>query len=749
MVKFGTMFQFKPLNFLSKKLNIEHLTLKSNLYYSNFNSIQVCNAFQLSRTQVKSNRFYSSSEQNLSKSFEINRHWIGNYYQSNRSSFSIKRYLSHSQRYTDAHQLSISDPDKFWKPFVDSLVWSKKPTKAYNKDTNLWFEDGLINLCENCLDIHVKNGNGDKIALIWESPVTFSDSISITYNELLEKVKRAAWVLKNKGNLESGDRVILYMPMVPEAIITMLACQRLGVTHSIVFGGFSPSELSARIQDCEPKMIIAASAGFEPKGKVVHYKEFVDEAINISGWKGGKGLILRRDHVFEKLKIPKLDYNLDKLPSGMEFMDWDEEMKNAKQIEHCTPMPSNHPAYILYTSGSTSKPKGVSRPVGGHIVQLLQSMKHIFGTKSVILAASDIGWVVGHSYSVYGPLLNGNTTIIYEGKPINTPDDRNYWRLIEKHKIETLFAAPTAFRAIKQSDPEGKGVKEFSLDSLKSIFVAGERCDEDTFKWLQKITGKIVIDNYWQTETGSPILATCLGLEDSPIKNEMLIPGSAGPQVPGFNVYIVDKDENGVIHHLETGKEGQIVIKLPLPPGSLSGLWRNKERFFKSYFETYPGYFDTGDTGSVDQYGNFFVSQRADDIIQVAAHRLSTSSMESSLTSVPGIAEAAVVGIPEPIKGMIPIGLVILSSNCTLSEKQIETAAVNKIRNDIGAIAAFKHCLIVKMLPKTRSGKVLRRTIRSILKGEEIKEIPATIENPAAIDHIQEVAKSNGFPLKF
>eukprot|EP00818_Percolomonas_sp_WS_P009411 CAMPEP_0117449638 /NCGR_PEP_ID=MMETSP0759-20121206/8047_1 /TAXON_ID=63605 /ORGANISM="Percolomonas cosmopolitus, Strain WS" /LENGTH=617 /DNA_ID=CAMNT_0005242117 /DNA_START=290 /DNA_END=2140 /DNA_ORIENTATION=+ len=616
---------------------------------------------------------------------------------------------------------------------------------GYNEATETWFDDGLINLCYNCVDVHVKQGKANQKAYIWESPVTGSESVSLTYGELLEKVQKLAWVMKTKGGVTKGDRVIIYMPMILEATVAILACSRLGATFSVVFGGFASKELAVRISDSEPKMILSATCGFEPNEKVVNYKSLLDDALRIANWTDkATCLIFRRDSVFEyhaKGKMPS--YSMSEQETGIRTLDWEEEMEHAHLFKECIPVPSNFPLYLLYTSGTTSKPKGVVRSTGGHLVQLLQSMHDIFTTKGVFWAASDIGWVVGLSYSCIAPLLHGTTSIIFEGKPVQTPDEKIYWRLIEKHGVETFFSSPTAFRAIKQADYEGRGPREFDLSSLKEIFVAGERCDVDTWKWLQSHTGKPCLDNFWQSESGSPMLSMSIGLEqkEGDALRMILVEGSAGPPVSGYNVQVKRKDEDGTIHDVPAGQEGHLVIKKPLPPGMLIGLWKNPQRFQKAYFEEFPGYYDTGDAGYRDEEGNFFVSQRTDDIIQVAAHRLSTSSMESSLTLIPDIAEAAVVAVKDELKGVVPVGLVILSKNSTLTDEHVEKVATQQIRENVGPLASFKRCLVVKQIPKTRSGKVLRRSIRSILNGEEITEIPATIEDAAALDHVREVAQ--------
>ncbi|MEO8034856.1 MAG: propionyl-CoA synthetase [Acidobacteriota bacterium] len=629
-----------------------------------------------------------------------------------------------SQRYEDSYRRSIADPDGFWGQAAEDVHWYRKWDRVLDRSTDplaRWFRGGLTNTCYNALDLHVEHGRADQAALIYDSPVT-GVIRTYTYRQLRDETARFAGALVSLG-VTKGDRVIIYMPMVPEAVVAMLACARIGAIHSVVFGGFAAPELAKRIADARPKVIISASCGIEP-GRVIPYKPMIDEAIELSPSKPERCIFLQRPQITAELQAPR-------------DVDWDDLMRDAQPVA-CVPVEATDPLYILYTSGTTGHPKGVMRDNGGHLVALKWSMKNIYGVEpgEVYWAASDIGWVVGHSYIVYAPLFHGCTTILYEGKPVGTPDPGAFWRVISQHKVSTLFTAPTAFRAIKRDDPNGEYIRKYDLSSFRHLFLAGERCDPDTLLWAESKLGVPVIDHWWQTETGWPIAANCVGLGMDPVK-----PGSCTKPVPGYDVRILD--ENGV--EVSAGNIGNVAIKLPLPPGCLPTLWQNDADYIKWYLSTYPGYYRTADAGFVDSEGYLSIMSRTDDIINVAGHRLSTGAMEEILSSHPDVAECAVVGVADELKGEVPIGLVVLKSGVTRDQKTIMDEVVRMVRDRIGPVAAFKQSIVVKRLPKTRSGKVVRGTIKKIADGVPYN-VPATIDDPATLDEIGAGLNTLGYP---
>ncbi len=613
---------------------------------------------------------------------------------------------------------------QLWRNAAEDVYWYRAPATVLD-DSNppfyRWFPDGVTNACYNAVDIHVEQGRGDQLAVIYDSPVTGTKR-SYTFAQLLDEVSRFAGVLTSQG-VEKGDRVIVYMPMVPEALISMLACARIGAIHSVVFGGFASSELAVRIDDAAPKLIVSASCGVEPN-RVVAYKPLLDEAIRLASHKPSACVILQRP-VQEATLVEGRD------------LDWAQAMSGAAPAA-CVPVNANDPLYILYTSGTTGQPKGVVRDTGGSIVSLKWSMKNIYNVHpgEVYWAASDVGWVVGHSYIVYGPLFNGNTTVIYEGKPVGTPDPGAFWRVIQEYDVKVLFTAPTAFRAIRKEDPEGEYLARYDHSGLRALFLAGERCDPNTLEWAQQQLQVPVIDHWWQTETGWSICANCLGIEQLPI-----VPGSPARPVPGYDVQVLDADGN----QAEPGVIGALVIKLPLPPGTFTTLWHAEDRFEKAYFSRYPGYYETGDAGYIDDNGYVFVMARTDDVINVAGHRLSTGAMEEVLADHPDVAECAVIGIADAMKGQLPLGLLVLNSGISRPRAEIVAEAVQLVRDRIGPVAAFKLCAVVERLPKTRSGKILRGTMRNIADGESWK-MPATIDDPAIIDEVSVALKQLGLP---
>ena len=629
-------------------------------------------------------------------------------------------------RYEAVFKRSIEDPEGFWGEAAEAIHWYKKWDKVLddsNKPFYRWFAGGEMNTCYNALDRHVEGGRADQVALIYDSPVT--DTIrKFTYKELLDLVSRFAGALKGLG-VGKGDTVIIYMPMVPQATVAMLACARLGAIHSVVFGGFAPHELAIRIDDAKPKVIVSASCGIEVK-KIIEYKSMLNKAIELAGHKPKACVILQRPQVKAELT------------AGRDF-DWDELAAKAEPAA-CVPVKAADPLYILYTSGTTGKPKGIVRDNGGHAVALRWSLEKIYDTKpgEVYWAASDVGWVVGHSYIVYGPLLTGCTTILFEGKPVGTPDPGAFWRVISEHKVKTLFTAPTAFRAIKRDDPQGEYLKKYDLSHFKYLFLAGERLDPDTYHWAHNLLHKPVIDHWWQTETGWPITADCVGIESFPIK-----PGSSTKPVPGFDVQILDS--NGAV--LGPTQEGLVVVKLPLPPGTLPTLWQADERFLQSYMKVFPGYYFTSDGGFRDEDGYVYIMGRVDDVINVAGHRLSTGEMEEILAQHPDVAECAVFGVHDSLKGQVPVGLAVLKAGAKQEGGQLKKEHVQMIREKIGPIACFNEATVVGRLPKTRSGKILRGTMRKIADGESYT-MPSTIDDPAILGEIEEALKKVGYAHK-
>jgi len=627
--------------------------------------------------------------------------------------------------YDIAFKRSVEEPDGFWAEAAQNCHWYKQWDKVLddsNKPFYRWFTGGEINTCYNALDYHIEQGRGGQAALIYDSPVT--DTIkTYTYNELRDQVARFAGLLKGLG-VEKGDRVLIYMPMIPQAAMAMLACARIGAVHSVVFGGFASNELATRINDAKPKVIVSASCGIEVK-KVIAYKPLLDEAIEISeaAARPQKCVIFQRP-MAEAEMIEGRD------------VDWEAAMADAQPAD-CVPVKATDPLYILYTSGTTGQPKGVVRDNGGHVVALKWSMKAIYNVDpgDVYWAASDVGWVVGHSYIVYGPLFQGCTTILFEGKPVGTPDAGVFWRVISQHKVNCLFTAPTAFRAIKREDPNGELIKDYDLSSFKALFLAGERLDPDTLKWAQNKLGVPVIDHWWQTETGWAICANCLGLHQFPIKE-----GSPTKPAPGWNLFVVNPDNQPV----QAGEIGALVVKLPLPPGSLPTLWNNDDRFVESYLKEFPGYYKTADAGFIDEDGYAFVMARTDDIINVAGHRLSTGAMEEVLADHPDVAECAVLGVEDKLKGQVPVGFVVLNAGVTRSHDEIIAEVVQMVRKRIGPVASFKTATVVKRLPKTRSGKILRGTIQKIADNKEYK-VPATIDDPTTLGEMQEALESIGY----
>ncbi len=626
-------------------------------------------------------------------------------------------------KYDEIFKRSITDPEGFWGDAAENIDWYKKWDRVLddsNKPFYRWFVGAELNTCHNAVDRHVENGLGDQVAIIYDSPVT--DTIQkITYKELLDQVSKFAGVLKDLG-VSKGDTVIVYMPMVPQAAVAMLACARLGAVHSVVFGGFAPHELAIRIDDAKPKVIITASGAIEGK-KILEYKPMVNKAIELATYKPGACIVLQRS-IIEAEMIEGRDY------------DWDVMISTASPAD-CVPVKATDPLYVLYTSGTTGTPKGIVRDNGGHAVALRWSLENIYDVKpgDVFWSASDVGWVVGHSYIIYAPLLMGCTTVIFEGKPVGTPDPGAFWRVISEHGVKTLFTAPTAFRAIKRDDPEGEYLKKYDLSGFKYLFLAGERLDPDTYHWASRLLDRPVIDHWWQTESGWPITANCMGIEAFPIK-----PGSSTKPVPGFDVQILDNDGKPV----EAGKEGLVAIKLPLPPGTLPTLWEDDQRFLESYINVMPGYYFTSDGGYVDEDGYVYVMGRVDDVINVAGHRLSTGEMEEIVSTHQEVAECAVFGAGDELKGQVPVGLVVLKTGIERDNDELRQELVQMIREKIGAIACFKQSVIVKRLPKTRSGKILRGTMRKIADSQEYK-VPSTIDDPAILGEVEEELKKIGY----
>ena len=628
--------------------------------------------------------------------------------------------------YDETYRRWQADPQAFWAAAAEPLYWHRR-WEAVRDDSrppfHRWFPGGEFNTCYNCVDRHIDRGRGRQLALIYDSPVTGTIR-QFTFEELRNEVARVAGALAGQG-VRAGDRVIIYMPMVPEAVFAMLACARIGAVHSVVFGGFAPNELAKRIDDAKPKLILSASCGIEVN-RVVPYKPLLDEAIELASHKPARTVILQRPQAEAAMTAGR-------------DLDWRETVAGAEPAD-CVPVASTDPLYILYTSGTTGVPKGVVRDNGGHAVALHWSMEHVYGVGAgeVYWAGSDIGWVVGHSYIVYGPLLRGATTILYEGKPVGTPDPGAFWRVISQHGVNVFFTAPTAFRAIKKEDPEGAHMERHDLSRFRTLFLAGERCDPDTLIWARDRLGVPVIDHWWQTETSWAIAANCVGLGLLPVK-----PGSPTRAVPGFDVRVLD--EEGA--EMPAGQIGAIVVKLPLPPGCLPTLWNNDDGFVQSYLSRYPGHYLTGDAGYRDEDDYLYIMSRVDDIINVAGHRLSTGAMEEVLAYHPDVAECAVVGVADELKGEIPVGFVVTKAGVTKGEADLVPELVERVRSSIGPVAAFKQAAVVPRLPKTRSGKILRGTVKKIADGQPYT-MPATIDDPAILDEITEALAGLGYPKR-
>lgn len=617
--------------------------------------------------------------------------------------------------YLKEYQWAQSEPESFWQAQARQIEWFEFPQTILQKDEHgieRWFTDGVLNTCWLALDFHCEQGRGEQTALIYDSPVT-GRKRQYSYTQLRDQVAKVAGMLAMQG-VAKGDRVIIYMPMIPEAVMAMLACARLGAIHSVVFGGFAPNELAVRIEDAEPKVIMTASCGIEIN-KILPYKPLVDRAILDSKWKPETVVVLQRsEHV--------ADLNNER------DLEWNRAVKEAPPHD-CVPVLATDPLYILYTSGTTGKPKGVVRDNGGHAVAMKYSMSTIYNMpqQGVFWAASDVGWVVGHSYIVYAPLIHGCTTILYEGKPVRTPDPAAFWRVCQEYKVDVLFSAPTAFRAIKKEDPNGDLLKHYDLSTLTTIFMAGERLDPPTLEWVEQHTQKPVVDHWWQTETGWAIAGNPIGLESMPIKA-----GSATKPIPGYQVEILN--ELGQV--MPANQQGFVALKRPLPPSCLATVWRDHERFESGYLAQFDGYYVSGDGGYLDEEGYLFIMGRIDDVINVAGHRLSTGEMEEIVGAHPAVAECAVVGVYDELKGQLPLGLVVLKDGVKVDERELEQELVNKVRSEIGAVACFKHALIVDRLPKTRSGKILRRVIRQIADGEEYA-VPSTIDDPMSLSELE------------
>ncbi len=629
-------------------------------------------------------------------------------------------------RYADLHQQSITDPEGFWLDAAKAIDWDSPPTRAlYDGRAPIyeWFKDARLNACWNALDRHVAGGRGDQVAVIHDSPITGTKA-SFTYLEMRDRVARLAGALAARG-VVAGDRVVIYMPMVPEALEAMLACARLGAVHSVVFGGFAAPELATRIDDAQPKAIIAASCGVEP-GRVVAYKPLLDQAIEMAAHKPDLCVVLQREQARATL-VPGRDH------------DWHDFTANAEPAP-CTPVSGDHPLYILYTSGTTGQPKGVVRATAGYLVALAWTMKNHYNVNpgEVFWTASDVGWVVGHSYICYGPLIHGATTIVFEGKPVGTPDAGTFWRVIEEHGVVSFFTAPTAFRAIKREDPAGEHLSRYDTTSLRALYLAGERADPDTVIWAQEKLKVPVVDHWWQTETGWPICGNPQGFDPLPIKI-----GSPSVPMPGYDVRVLD--EGG--HPVPAGTLGAIAIRLPLPPGTLPNLWNAEARFIKSYLTTFPDHYETGDAGYIDEDGYVYIMARTDDVINVAGHRLSTGAMEEVLASHPDVGECAVIGVADALKGQLPLGFVCLNKGVARDPAEVVRECVGLVRDKIGPVAAFKLAVAVDRLPKTRSGKILRATMAKIADGQPWT-MPATIDDPATLDEIAKALSQIGFPSR-
>lgn len=628
-----------------------------------------------------------------------------------------------TNKYQEDYEQSMKDPNGFWGKIAEDCHWYKKWDKVLDdskKPFYRWFVGGEMNTCYNALDYHIENGRGNQTALIYDSPVTDTKK-KYTYTELRDEVAKFAGVLADQG-VQKGDRVIIYMPMIPQAVIAMLACSRIGAVHSVVFGGFAANELATRINDAKPKVMISASCGMEAK-KVIPYKPLLDGSIEMSKFKPEKCIIFQRPMVKADMKTGR-------------DIDWNEAMAKAKPHD-CVVVKATDPLYILYTSGTTGQPKGVVRDNGGHMVALKWTMSAIYNVNAgdVYWAASDVGWVVGHSYIVYAPLLKGCTTIVFEGKPVGTPDAGAFWRVISEHKVKAMFTAPTAFRAIKREDPKALLMKNYDLSNFKTLFLAGERSDPDTLQWAENSLKVPVIDHWWQTETGWAICANCMGLHQFPV-----IHGSPTKPAPGWDVQVVDAECKPV----KAGDIGALVVKLPLPPGTLPTLWNNDQRYIESYLEEFPGYYKTADAGYIDENGYVYVMSRTDDIINVAGHRLSTGAMEEILADHPDVAECAVLGVEDQLKGQLPVGFMVLKAGVNRPHADIVKEVVKMVRERIGPVAAFKTATVVKRLPKTRSGKILRGTIQKIADNKEFK-IPATIDDPTILNEIEDALNAIGY----
>ncbi|MBA2768615.1 MAG: propionyl-CoA synthetase [Sporichthyaceae bacterium] len=614
--------------------------------------------------------------------------------------------------YRRAYEQSLTDPEAFWSAAAGLIDWRTSPSTVLDSSDapfHAWYPDGVLNTCENALDRHVAAGNGDRTALVYDSPVT-STKRTYTYADLLGEVATFAGALSSLG-VTKGDRVVVYLPMVPEALVTMLACARLGAVHSVVFGGFAPHELAARIDDAKPKVVVTASCGVEVS-RVVEYKPLIDRALQLAAHQPERVVVLQRPQATAMLEEPR-------------DVDWRALVVGAEPAE-CVPVAATDPLYVLYTSGTTAKPKGVVRDNGGHAVALAWSMANIYdvGPGDVWWSASDVGWVVGHSYIVYAPLLVGATTVLYEGKPVGTPDAGAFWRVVEEYAVKALFTAPTAIRAVKKEDPDAGQLAAYDISSLQTLFLAGERLDPDTWEWATERLRVPVVDHWWQTETGWPIAANLRGLEPMPIK-----PGSPTVPVPGWDVRVLD--ETGA--EVPAGTEGAICIKLPLPPGALRTLWGDDDRFLASYLRAFDGYYLTGDGGYIDEDGYLYVMGRTDDVINVAGHRLSTGSMEAVVAGHPDVAECCVIGVHDDLKGQVPRGLVVLKAGSEIGPDELRAELVARVRDQIGAVASFKEVDVVAALPKTRSGKILRRSLRAIADGRE-EPVPSTIEDPSVLE---------------
>ena len=628
-----------------------------------------------------------------------------------------------TNRYDETYKKSLEDPAGFWGAAAEDCFWYKKWDKVLddsNKPFYRWFVGGVTNTCYNALDFHIERGRGDRTAIIYDSPVT-NTIRKYSYKELRDEVAKFSGALASLG-VTKGDRVIIYMPMIPEAAVAMLACARIGAVHSVVFGGFAPKELATRINDAKPKVMVSASCGIEVK-KVLPYKPLLDKAIELSDAKPEKCVIFQRP-----METAELIKGRD--------LDWKDLVASAKPVD-CVPVAATDPLYILYTSGTTGEPKGVVRDNGGHLVALKWTMKNIYDIDEddVYWAASDVGWVVGHSYIVYAPLFKGCTTILFEGKPVGTPDAGVFWRIISQHKVKSMFTAPTAYRAIKREDPKGLLIKNYDISNFKILFLAGERSDPDTIQWSENNLKVPVIDHWWQTETGWAICANCMGLHHFPVKY-----GSPTKPAPGWDVQVVDSD----CKRMAAGEIGALVVKLPLPPGTLPTLWQKDDRYVESYLSEFPGYYKTADAGFIDEEGYVYVMSRTDDIINVAGHRLSTGAMEEILADHPDVAECAVLGVEDSLKGQVPIGFLVLNAGVTRPYEEIVNEVVGMVRDRIGPVAAFKKAVVVKRLPKTRSGKILRGTIQKIADNKEWK-MPATIDDPATLTEMKEALNTIGF----